>query len=61
VITFSGPARPVATKRDIKQIMFDREQIMIYKKIKEAKSCVDNYSNMHRIVPDARVRRSKFL
>ena len=33
----------MATKRDMEQVVFDREQVRIFKRIKEAKPLVDSY------------------
>ena len=38
---FLGLPRVIATKRDVKKILFDKEQIRLFKKIKDAKSSLD--------------------
>ena len=53
--------RNLKSKRDIKQLAFDREQVMIYNKIRGAKSSLDNYNNRDHVVPQASVRKLKVL
>lgn len=38
-------ARPIQTKSDIKRILFDREQLRLYLRIKEARAAVDSYKD----------------
>ena len=45
VITFAGPTRAVATKRDMRQVFFDKEQVRLYKNIKEAKPTMDTFND----------------
>ena len=49
--SLTGGLRNLKSKRDIKQLQFDREQVMIYNKIRGAKSSLDNYNNREEHVP----------
>ena len=40
--TFYSLPRTIATKSDIKKIIFDKEQVRIYTKIKDAKSSLES-------------------
>ena len=45
ITSFMGQPRVLNTKRDIKQAMFDKEQIRIYQRIKEAKPSVGTFKS----------------
>ena len=53
------PPRPLNTKRDIRQALFDKDQIRIYKKIAGAQTKLDNTHKMN--VPQEMTRKAKFI
>ena len=57
--SLTGGLRNLKSKRDIKQLQFDREQVMIYNKIRGAKSSLDNYNHREAHVPKEEVRKLK--
>jgi hypothetical protein len=59
--SLTGGLRNLKSKRDIKQLQFDREQVMIYNKIRGAKSVLDNYNHREEHVPKEDVRKLKLL
>jgi hypothetical protein len=52
-------ARAIHKKTDIKLLDFDRSQVMIYRKITQAKSQLDNVSRIKSFLPLESVRRLK--
>jgi hypothetical protein len=44
LVALTAGAKNLKTKRDIKQMIFDKEQVHIYNKIRGANSTLDNYS-----------------
>lgn len=52
-------ARPIHKKTDIKLLDFDKSQVMIYRKITQAKSQLDNVSRIKSFLPLDSVRKLK--
>jgi len=61
VISFAGPTRPVATKRDMQQVFFDKEQVRLYRKIKEVTPAINTFNDHEDRIPDPRARKLKQL
>jgi hypothetical protein len=60
VLTLSSKNRKLTSKRDIRQFLFDKEQLMMFRKIRDARSQVDNVCRIKKICPVDSVRRLKF-
>ena len=62
VISFTGPSKAMATKREMQQFFFDKEQVRIYKNIKGAKATMDTFRDTNSPGPEHnRTRKLKAL
>ena len=59
-IAILSGTRPIHKKTDIKLLDFDKSQVMIYRKITQAKSQLDNVSRIKSFLPLESVRKLKF-
>jgi len=59
VLTLTGTQRRFNCKRDIKQLLFDKEQLMMFKKIRDARSLLDTHSRIKDRLPPDSVRKLK--
>ena len=53
-------SRAVYSKKDLRLLDFDKSQVMIYKKIREAKSNLDTVSKIKSFLPLDSIRRLKY-
>jgi len=56
-----GSARSINKKTDLKLLDFDKSQVMMYHKITQAKSQLDNFSRIKNLLPLDSVRKLKLL
>lgn len=61
LVALTGGVRNLKSKRDIRQLQFDKEQVHIYNKIRGARSTLDNYSRQENRVPSENVRKLKAI
>ena len=59
VLSLANRNRKLSSKRDIRQLLCDQEQLMMFRKIRDARSYVDNVCRIKQIVPSDSVRRLK--
>ena len=62
VISFTGPSKAMATKREMQQFYFDKEQVRIYNNIEGAKATMDTFRDTNSPGPEHnRTRKLKAL